>query len=186
MINIDVTVICNGYHGDTSRTFLVGKPKTQAVNLSSATLATMHVGIWAVRPGQHLGTIGSVMDGVARSFGYSVVKEFGGHGIGKVFHEEPFIANYGAPGTGEVIREGMIFTVEPMVNAGRSEIKLLPDGWTVVTKDHSLSAQWEHTVLVTKTGYEILTLSTRQKDEQTSIKDTSHEEKLLRSIRDDL
>jgi methionyl aminopeptidase len=157
--NIDVTVIKDGYHGDTSRMFLVGKPSIQARRLSEITYEAMWRGIRTVRPGAHLGDIGATIQRFAEDHGFSIVREFCGHGIGRQFHEEPQVLHYGRPGTGLKLQPGMIFTVEPMVNAGRPGIRCLADGWTIVTADHSLSAQWEHTVLVTADGYEVLTVS---------------------------
>jgi methionyl aminopeptidase len=162
-INIDVTVIKDGFHGDTSQMFSAGEPSVLARRLSEVTREAMFAGIRKVRPGARLGDIGYAVQQVAEGNGFSVVREYCGHGIGRVFHEDPQILHYGRPGTGLELVPGMTFTVEPMLNAGRPEVRLLPDGWTVVTKDHSLSAQWEHTVLVTNTGYEILTLRTDEK-----------------------
>jgi methionyl aminopeptidase len=162
-INIDVTVIKDGFHGDTSQMFSAGEPSVLARRLSEVTRAAMFAGIRKVRPGARLGDIGYAVQQVAESSGFSVVREYCGHGIGRIFHEDPQILHYGRPGTGLELVPGMTFTVEPMLNAGRPEVRLLPDGWTVVTKDHSLSAQWEHTVLVTNTGYEILTLRSDEK-----------------------
>jgi methionyl aminopeptidase len=159
IVNIDVTVIKDGYHGDTSRMFFVGAPSIQARRLVEVTYEAMWRGIRVVRPGAHLGDIGHVIQKHAEANGYSIVREFCGHGIGTAFHEDPQVLHYGRPGTGLVLQAGMIFTVEPMVNAGRASIRALADGWTIVTADHSLSAQWEHTVLVTPDGYEILTQS---------------------------
>ena len=159
IVNIDVTVIKDGFHGDTSRMFLVGDASIQAKRLCEITFECMWAGIRAVAPGAHLGDIGHAVQRHAEKSGYSVVREFCGHGIGRSFHEEPQILHYGRPGTLDPIVPGMIFTVEPMINAGRREIRELPDGWTIVTKDHSLSAQWEHTVLVTDAGFEVLTVS---------------------------
>jgi methionyl aminopeptidase len=159
IINIDVTVIKNGWHGDTSRMFLVGEASPYAKRLCAITYECMWKGIEQVKPGAKLGDIGAAIQRYAESQGYSVVREFCGHGIGQKFHEEPQILHYGKAGTGDVIEEGMCFTVEPMINMGRKDIRELGDGWTIVTKDHSLSAQWEHTVLVTPTGYELMTLS---------------------------
>ncbi|MGH8853653.1 MAG: type I methionyl aminopeptidase [Telluria sp.] len=158
-VNIDVTVIKDGYHGDNSRMFLVGEPTIMAKRLSEITYECMWLGIAKVKPGAHFGDIGAVIQQHAEKNGYSVVREFCGHGIGRVFHEEPQVLHYGRAGTGEMLVPGMIFTIEPMINAGRREIKEMPDGWTIKTKDRSLSAQWEHTVLVTETGFEILTKS---------------------------
>jgi methionyl aminopeptidase len=159
IVNIDVTVIKDGWHGDTSRMFFIGAPSIQARRLVDTTYEAMWRGIRAVRAGAHLGDIGHAIQRFAESHGYSIVREFCGHGIGAQFHEEPQVLHYGRPGTGLELVEGMIFTVEPMINAGRAAIRSLADGWTIVTADHSLSAQWEHTVLVTKDGYEVLTVS---------------------------
>ena len=159
VINIDITVIKDGYHGDTSRMFYVGEPSIQAKRLCDITYQSMWLGINAVRPGARLGDIGNAIQTYAESNGYSVVREFCGHGIGLVFHEEPQVLHYGQIGSGIELKPGMIFTIEPMINAGKRDIKMLPDGWTVVTKDRSLSAQWEHTILVTDSSYEVLTVS---------------------------
>lgn len=159
IVNIDITAIKQGYHGDTSRMFYVGEPSIQARRLCESTYQAMWRGIRRVKPGAYLGDIGFAIQSFAEGLGYSVVREFCGHGIGKNFHEEPQILHYGKPNTGMRLEAGMIFTIEPMINAGRADIKQLSDGWTIVTKDHSLSAQWEHTVLVTETGFEILTVS---------------------------
>jgi methionyl aminopeptidase len=159
VINIDVTVIKDGYHGDTSRMYFVGESSIAARRLCEVTYDCMWLGIEQVRPGATIGDIGHAIQTHAEKHGYSVVREFCGHGIGRKFHEEPQILHYGKPGTLEKLVAGMTFTVEPMINAGRREIKELADGWTIVTKDHSLSAQWEHTVLVTENGYEVLTRS---------------------------
>tara|TARA_B100000475_G_scaffold200574_1_gene185337 strand:+ start:3369 stop:4166 length:798 start_codon:yes stop_codon:yes gene_type:complete len=159
IVNIDVTVIKDGYHGDTSRMFFVGEPSIQAKRLCEVTYQSMWLGIEAVRPGAYLGDIGHAIQSFAESNGYSVVREFCGHGIGLVFHEEPQVLHYGESNTGIKLEPGMIFTIEPMINAGKRDIKMLPDGWTVVTKDRSLSAQWEHTILVTDSSYEVLTVS---------------------------
>ncbi len=158
IVNIDVTVIKDGWHGDASRMFIVGTPSVQAKRLTELCHEAMWVGIRLIRPGLRLGDLGHAIQGFVEGHGFSVVREYCGHGIGRIFHEEPQVLHYGEPGTGMVLAEGMTFTVEPMVNAGKRYVKLLPDGWTVVTKDHSLSAQWEHTVLVTATGHEVLTL----------------------------
>jgi len=157
IVNIDVTVIKDGYHGDTSRMFFVGEPSIQAKRLVQITHECMLRGIAQVRPGARLGDIGHAVQAHAEANGFSVVREYCGHGIGRIFHEDPQVLHYGQPGTGMPLAAGMTFTVEPMINAGRREVKLLPDNWTVVTRDHSLSAQWEHTVLVTNNGHEILT-----------------------------
>jgi methionyl aminopeptidase len=160
IMNIDVTVITkDGWHGDNSRMYVVGEASIAARRLCSVTFEAMWQGIVQVRPGARLGDIGWAIQRFAQAQGYSVVREFCGHGIGQVFHEEPQVLHYGQPGTLEELKPGMTFTIEPMINAGRREVKELSDGWTIVTKDHSLSAQWEHTVLVTETGYEVLTLS---------------------------
>jgi methionyl aminopeptidase len=167
ILNIDITVIKDGYHGDTSKMFFVGEPSILARRLSKVTREAMLVGIAQVRPGATLGDIGHAIQSLVEARQYSVVREYCGHGIGREFHEEPQILHYGKPGEGMILVPGMCFTVEPMVNAGKRHIKLLPDGWTVVTKDRSLSAQWEHTVLVTEYGHEILTLRAEER-EQTS------------------
>jgi methionyl aminopeptidase len=158
VINIDVTVIKDGFHGDSSRMYYVGPPGVQARRLAETCHEAMWRGIDLVRPGTQLGDIGHAIQTFVEGAGYSVVREYCGHGIGRIFHEDLQILHYGEPGTGLALEAGMTFTIEPMVNAGRRHVKLLPDGWTVVTKDHSLSAQWEHTVLVTPTGVEVLTL----------------------------
>lgn len=157
IINIDVTVLKDGYHGDTSKMFVIGKPSLLAERLIKITQECLYLGIKEVKPGATFGDIGAVIQEYAEKNRFSIVREYCGHGIGKIFHEPPNVLHYGKRGTGMKLCPGMIFTIEPMVNAGKREVKLLPDGWTVVTKDHSLSAQWEHTVLVTDTGYEILT-----------------------------
>ena len=157
-VNIDVTVIKEGFHGDTSRMFFVGKPGIQAKRLADVAYEGMWLGIEELAPGKHLGDVGAAIQRHVEKNRFSVVREYCGHGIGRVFHEDPQVLHYGSPGTGMELREGMTLTVEPMVNAGKADVRLLPDGWTVVTKDHSLSAQWEHTVLITDTGYEVLTL----------------------------
>jgi methionine aminopeptidase type I len=159
IINIDITVIKDKYHGDTSRMFYVGEPSMRAKRVCETALECMHLGIDAVRPGIQLGDIGYIIQTHAEKNHCSIVREYCGHGIGLVFHEEPQVLHYGRPGTGLTLREGMTFTIEPMVNQGGREVRLLADDWTVVTKDHSMSAQWEHTVLVTKDGYEVLTHS---------------------------
>jgi methionyl aminopeptidase len=159
IVNIDITVIKDGYHGDTSRMFYVGNPSIQARRLCEVTFECLWRGIESVRPGAHLGDIGHAIQEHAEGHGYSVVREFCGHGIGTKFHEEPQVLHYGRPGVGLRLESGMTFTIEPMINAGKADIRQLADGWTVVTKDHSLSAQWEHTVLVTESGYEVLTVS---------------------------
>tara|TARA_Y100000022_G_scaffold194594_1_gene199188 strand:+ start:17 stop:775 length:759 start_codon:yes stop_codon:yes gene_type:complete len=157
ILNIDITVIKDGYHGDTSKMFFVGKPSIQAKRLVDLTYEALKIGIKTVKPGATTGDIGNNIQTFAEKNHCSVVREYCGHGIGKEFHEEPQILHYGNKGEGITLKEGMTFTIEPMINFGKKEVKLLPDNWTVVTKDHSLSAQWEHTVLVTKNGYEVLT-----------------------------
>lgn len=159
IVNIDVTVIKDGWHGDTSRMFIVGEGSIAARRLCSFTYEAMWKGIVKVKPGARLGDIGHSIQTFAEANGFSIVREFCGHGIGRAFHEEPQVLHYGRPGTLEELVPGMVFTIEPMVNAGKREIREMTDGWTIVTKDRSLSAQWEHTVLVTETGFEILTLS---------------------------
>jgi methionyl aminopeptidase len=159
IVNIDITVIKDGWHGDTSRMFSVGEASIAAKRLCAMTYDAMWHGIAQVKPGIRLGDIGFAIQKFAESNGFSVVREFCGHGIGRGFHEEPQVLHYGRPGTGEELKVGMTFTIEPMINAGKRDIKEMGDGWTIVTKDHSLSAQWEHTVLVTPTGYEVLTVS---------------------------
>jgi methionyl aminopeptidase len=158
IVNVDVTVIKDGFHGDTSRMFLVGDPSVQARRLCSVGFEAMWRGIRTVAPGRRLGDLGHTIQQYVESQGYSIVREYCGHGIGRVFHEDPQVLHYGTAGTGLELEPGMTFTIEPMVNAGRRDVRLLPDGWTVITRDHSLSAQWEHTLLVTPTGYEVLTL----------------------------
>ncbi len=158
IVNLDVTVIKDGFHGDTSQMFFVGAPSVLARRLVDIAQQAMWRGIAEVRPGAQLGDIGAAIQDFAEAQGFSVVREYCGHGIGRVFHEDPQVLHYGKRGTGLKLEAGMCFTVEPMINAGRKDVKLLPDGWTVVTKDHSLSAQWEHTVLVTEGGHEVMTL----------------------------
>lgn len=158
ILNIDITVIKDGYHGDTSKMFFVGKPSIQAKRLVELTYEAMKIGIRTVKPGATIGDIGYNIQDFAEKNHFSVVREYCGHGIGKEFHEEPQILHYGKKGEGLKLEEGMTFTIEPMINFGKKEIRILPDNWTVVTKDHSLSAQWEHTILVTKNAYEVLTL----------------------------
>ncbi|MCL1886612.1 MAG: type I methionyl aminopeptidase [Betaproteobacteria bacterium] len=159
VMNIDITVIKDGYYGDTSRMFFAGQPSIMAKRLSDITYECMWLGIRQVKPGAHFGDIGHVIQTHAEKAGYNVVREFCGHGIGKSFHEEPQVLHYGKPGTLAEMKPGMIFTIEPMINAGRKEIREMNDGWTIKTKDRSLSAQWEHTILVTESAYEILTVS---------------------------
>jgi len=158
IVNVDITVIKDGFHGDSSRMFLVGKPAIQGERVSRISYEAMWLGIRQVRPGATLGDIGHAIQSYVEAQGCSVVREYCGHGIGRIFHEDPQVLHYGRPGTGLALQAGMTFTIEPMVNAGRRQVRLLPDGWTVVTRDHSLSAQWEHTVLVTPEGVEVLTL----------------------------
>ncbi len=157
-VNIDVTVIKDGFHGDTSRMFFVGNPRVQAERLSQVAHDAMWRGIRELAPGKPLGDVGAAIQDYVESQRFSIVREYCGHGIGRVFHEDPQVLHYGRRGEGLELRPGMTMTVEPMVNAGRRHVRLLPDGWTVVTKDHKLSAQWEHTVLVTEDGFEVLTL----------------------------
>jgi methionyl aminopeptidase len=159
VLNIDVTIIKDGWFGDTSRMYFVGEPSILAKRLAEVTYECMWLGIAQVKPGNTLGDIGNAIQKYAEKQGFSVVREFCGHGIGKRFHQDPQILHYGRPGTGDKLEPGLIFTIEPMINAGRREIRQLADGWTVVTRDHSLSAQWEHTILVTDNGYEVLTIS---------------------------
>ena len=160
IVNLDITVIKEGFHGDTSRMFIVGgEGSILAKRLCQITYESMWLGIAQVKPGAQLGDIGHAVQQHAEQAGFSVVREFCGHGIGRKFHEEPQVVHYGRPGTGATLKEGMIFTIEPMINAGKAAISELPDGWTIVTKDRSLSAQWEHTVVVTANGVEVLTCS---------------------------
>jgi methionyl aminopeptidase len=159
IVNLDITTIKDGYHGDTSRMFHVGEASIQAKRLCEVTFECLWLGIAQVKAGAYLGDIGSAIQRHAEKAGYSVVREFCGHGIGAKFHEDPQVVHYGKPGTGIRIEANMIFTIEPMINAGKAGIRELADGWTIVTKDHSLSAQWEHTILVTESGFEVLTVS---------------------------
>ena len=159
IINIDITVIKDGFHGDTSRMFSVGKVSIKAQRLCRVCHESMIKGIELIRPGLKLGDLGQAIQKHAESMGYSIVREYCGHGIGRNFHEDPHVLHYGKVGTGMELAPGMTFTVEPMVNAGKKETRVQADNWTVVTNDGSLSAQWEHTVLVTDTGYEVLTMS---------------------------
>ncbi|HWS04116.1 MAG TPA: type I methionyl aminopeptidase [Gammaproteobacteria bacterium] len=159
ILNIDITVIKDGFHGDTSRMFMIGEASVQAKRVIKVCYEAMRIGIEMVKPGARLGDIGHAIQKHAEAANFSVVREYCGHGVGRDFHEEPQVLHYGTPGTGMELVAGMTFTIEPMINAGKRDTKLLPDGWTVVTKDHSLSAQWEHTILVTETGFEVLTLS---------------------------
>ncbi len=158
IVNIDITVIKDGFHGDTSKMFFVGTPSILASRVSRISHECMKLGIEMVKPGARLGDIGYAIQRHAESNNCSVVREYCGHGIGKQFHEEPQVLHYGKVGTGMALEAGMTFTIEPMINAGKRQVKLLPDGWTVITKDRSLSAQWEHTILVTDTGFEVLTM----------------------------
>lgn len=157
-LNIDVTVIKDEFHGDTSKMFFIGGPSVIAKRLADTAYECMCTGIRMVKPGARLGDIGHAIQKLAESRNFSVVREYCGHGIGRVFHEDPQVLHYGKAGTGAVLQQGMTFTIEPMINAGKRHTKVLKDGWTVVTKDHSLSTQWEHTILVTEDGYEVLTL----------------------------
>lgn len=163
MVNIDITVIKDSFHGDSSRIFFVGKPSVQAERLTRIAHDALWRGIECVRPGTRLGDIGQAIQTFAEAERCSVVREYCGHGIGRVFHEDPQVLHYGKAGTGIELLEGMTFTIEPMLNAGKRHVKLLKDGWTVVTKDHSLSAQWEHTLLVTPAGVEVLTLGAAER-----------------------
>ncbi|WP_408637253.1 type I methionyl aminopeptidase [Rahnella victoriana] len=157
IVNIDVALIKDGWYGDTSRMYYAGEPGIMARRLVDTTFEAMMAGIDVVRPGATLGDVGYAIAAVAKREGFSIVEEYCGHGIGMGYHEDPQVLHYGEKGRGLVLQEGMLFTIEPMLNAGKKQNKVLPDGWTVVTKDHSLSAQWEHMIAVTKTGYEILT-----------------------------
>ncbi|RTZ75806.1 MAG: type I methionyl aminopeptidase [Gammaproteobacteria bacterium] len=171
IINIDITVIKDGYHGDTSKMFCIGEPSVLARRLCDITYEAMWRGIDVVRPGAHFGDIGEAIQRYVESNHYSVVREYCGHGIGRGFHEEPQVLHYGRRGTGAEMLPGMTFTIEPMVNAGRKDVKQLGDGWTVVTRDRKLSAQWEHTILVTEEGHEVLTL---RQEEQAAAAARSH------------
>lgn len=157
IINIDVAIIKDGYHGDTSRMYPVGVITPQAKNLIEVTYEAMKAGVYQVKPGATLGDIGHAIQSLAQKNGYSIVREYCGHGIGKVYHEQPNVLHYGSKGHGLKLKEGMVFTIEPMVNLGKAGVKELSDGWTVITKDKSLSAQWEHMVVVTQSGFELLT-----------------------------
>ena len=158
LINVDITVIKDGFHGDSSRMFSVGKATILGERVVRVSREALWLGIAQARPGNRLGDIGHAIQQYVEGQGFSVVREYCGHGIGRVFHEDPQVLHYGEPGTGLELREGLTFTIEPMVNAGKRHVRLLPDGWTVVTRDHSLSAQWEHTILITRDGCEVLTL----------------------------
>jgi len=164
IINIDVTLIKDGYHGDTSKMFTVGEPSIRAKRLVKIAYECLRIGIQEAKPGNYLGDIGAAIQNYAEKNTFSVVREYCGHGIGKEFHEEPQVLHYGKPKTGEKLVPGMTFTIEPMINAGKRHIKQLPDGWTVVTKDRTLSAQWEHTILITESGAEILTKRDEEED----------------------
>jgi methionyl aminopeptidase len=157
IVNVDITVIKDGFHGDTSKMFIVGDASVKARRLVETAYACLCKGISMVRPGVRLGDIGAAIQALAETHNFSVVREYCGHGIGRNFHEEPQVLHYGNPGTGVELQAGMTFTIEPMINAGKRHVKLLTDNWTVVTKDRSLSAQWEHTILVTDNGHEVLT-----------------------------
>ncbi len=163
IVNIDITVIKDGFHGDTSKMFCIGEVSVLARRLVRIAREALYLGISEVRPGARLGDIGYAIQRHVETNNYSVVREYCGHGIGREFHEEPQVLHYGVRNTGVILQPGMCFTIEPMVNAGKHHVKLLPDGWTVVTKDRSLSAQWEHTILVTDSGAEILTLRQNEK-----------------------
>jgi len=162
IVNIDITVIKDGYHGDTSKMFFVGEPTIKAKRLVEVARECLLIGIEMVRPGVRLGDIGHAIQSHAEAHNYSIVREYCGHGIGREFHEEPQVLHYGQPGSGLELKPGMTFTIEPMVNAGKRNVSLMRDGWTVITKDRTLSAQWEHTILVTADGHEVLT---RRRDE---------------------
>lgn len=164
LLNIDVTVIKDGYHGDTNKTYYVGKPSVLAKRLTETAYDAMWRGIEQVKPGATLGDIGHAIQQCTEGNRFSVVRDFCGHGIGKQFHAEPQVLHYGQPGTGLALKAGMTFTIEPMINAGKYPVTVLPDGWTAVTKDRSLSAQWEHTILVTDDGFEVLTLREEERD----------------------
>jgi methionyl aminopeptidase len=164
LINIDITVIKDGFHGDTSKMFFVGSPTILGARLTKITRECLLKAIALVKPGAHLGDIGAVIQEHAEGNRYSVVREYCGHGIGRTFHADPQVLHYGEWGTGIELKAGMIFTIEPMINAGKRQVKLMPDNWTVITKDRALSAQWEHTVLVTDTGYEVLTKRQEETD----------------------
>lgn len=165
IVNIDITVIKDGFHGDTSKMFFIGQPAIMAKRVSEVAHKALWKGIDLVKPGTTLGDIGHAIQSYVEAEGFSVVREYCGHGIGREFHEDPQVLHYGSAGTGTVLQEGMTFTIEPMVNAGKRHVKLLPDKWTVVTKDRKPSAQWEHTILVTPDGYEVLTLRTEEKED---------------------
>lgn len=163
ILNIDVTVLKDGFHGDTSKMFIIGEPSVKGAHIVKIAHECLWIGIDLVKPGVRLGDIGHAIQTHAEKNRCSVVREYCGHGIGRIFHEDPQVLHYGKPGTGETLRQGMTFTIEPMVNVGKPQTRLLPDNWTVVTKDHSLSAQWEHTLLVTSDGVEVLTLRNEER-----------------------
>ena len=163
IVNVDVTVIKDGFHGDSSRMFPVGKATVQGERVMRVSREALWLGIDQARPGRRLGDIGHAIQKFVEAQGFSVVREYCGHGIGRIFHEDPQVLHYGDPGTGLELREGLTFTIEPMVNVGKRHVRLLPDGWTVVTRDHSLSAQWEHTILITADGCEVLTLGAAER-----------------------
>ncbi|OQW91290.1 MAG: type I methionyl aminopeptidase [Beggiatoa sp. IS2] len=173
IINIDVTVIKNHYHGDSSRMFCIGKPSVRAKRLVDITYQCLWLGIAQVKPDNYLGDVGHAIQRYAEARNFSVVREYCGHGVGRKFHEEPQVLHYGSPKTGPLLLPGMIFTIEPMINAGKRHVKVLPDKWTVVTKDHSLSAQWEHTVLVTADGVEVLTQQANEQNLWLTLKEES-------------
>ncbi|MES9935940.1 MAG: type I methionyl aminopeptidase [Sedimenticola sp.] len=168
VVNIDITVIKDGFHGDTSKMFFVGEPSILAKRLVKVAHEALWTGIRMVRPGATLGDIGSAIQRHTEAHNYSVVREYCGHGIGRDFHEDPQVLHYGTAGSGMALQAGMCFTIEPMINAGKRQVKLLPDGWTVVTKDRTLSAQWEHTLLVTDDGCEVLTLRADEREQAES------------------
>jgi methionyl aminopeptidase len=163
IVNVDVTVIKDGFHGDSSRMFFVGKPTIQGERVSRTSHEALWQGIAMARPGKRLGDIGQAIQAHVEAAGFTVVREYCGHGIGRIFHEDPQVLHYGKAGEGLELVPGMTFTIEPMVNAGKRQVRLLADGWTVVTGDHSLSAQWEHTILITPTGNEVLTLGAAER-----------------------
>lgn len=164
IVNIDITVIKDGFHGDTSKMFLIGKPNVATQRLCDSAQTALYIGINMVKPGIKLGDIGHAIQNYSEAQHYSVVREYCGHGIGEEFHEEPQVLHYGKADTGITLKEGMCFTIEPMINQGKRHIKVLPDKWTVITKDHKLTAQWEHTLLVTANGVDILTLRGEEKN----------------------
>lgn len=169
IINIDITVIKNGFHGDTSKMFIIGKPNVATERLCDIAQKALYIGIDMVKPGIKLGDIGHAIQSYSEAQHYSVVREYCGHGIGEKFHEEPQVLHYGKPDTGVMLKEGMVFTIEPMINQGKRHIKTMKDKWTVITKDRKLSAQWEHTLYVTPDGVEILTLRDEEKEWRKSL-----------------